>query len=337
MSTIDRSTDEEAIRHAAARWTVRRDRGLSAAEAIEFELWLADDPRHAEAMQRTADVWGRLERIPDAFAQRELAQAARRRAHRRWGLGLMALAAAAVVVLGVTALWYKVREPAPTAPALVAVGPRIVTLADGTVVRLNAGSEVIEAFTPKERRVRLTHGEAYFSVTKNPARPFIVAAGAIDVRAVGTAFNVNFGASHVEVLVTEGKVQLGGAAKAEAAPPLVAAGERAIVSSDGGAADAGDVVVTKVTPDEINQALAWHESLLRLGGATLAEIASEFERRTGEHVEFADPELAQLRVGGRFRADDVDGFANLLSTTFDIEADRPAPGRLVLRKKSLSR
>ena len=41
---------DHTLRAAAARWTVRRDRGLSAAESIEYELWLAADPSHAAAM-----------------------------------------------------------------------------------------------------------------------------------------------------------------------------------------------------------------------------------------------------------------------------------------------
>ena len=41
--------DDSALRSTAARWTVRRDRGLSASESIDYQLWLAADPRHAAA------------------------------------------------------------------------------------------------------------------------------------------------------------------------------------------------------------------------------------------------------------------------------------------------
>ncbi|MES2693853.1 MAG: FecR domain-containing protein [Verrucomicrobiota bacterium] len=370
------SSDNEALRAAAAQWTVRRDRGLSAAESIEFELWLAADPRHAAAMKRSAGAWSLLDRVPDLAAQRELTAVAERRTRRRRVLAfgtLAAMAAAAVVLFSILpASRSSQRQPAvaqASAPALVAAGPREVELADGTQVKLNAGSEVVEDFDLAERRVRLTRGEAHFTVTKDPSRPFIVIAGALRVRAVGTAFNVNFQSSRVEVLVTEGRVKLAtdtpastaaapasavasatgtastsfsvsaAASEADAAQPQLGAGERAVLlsptfsSSSAASAPAPVIVVTRVDAAEISRTLAWHENLVRLGGATLAELAAEFERRFGQTVRIADPEIALLRAGGRVRGDDPEGFANLLATTFDLEVERASDGAWVLRKK----
>lgn len=316
------------IRETAARWAVRRDRGLSSAEAIEFELWLAADERHAAAMRQAEGAWSLLDRVPEPVAQHHLSAATRQRAWWRRSVALGSLAAAAAVVLMVGARWSRPTPREPIPAALVASGLRSVTLADGSVVRLNEGSEIVEEFSATERRVRLTRGEAHFSVTKNPARPFVVSAGALRVQAIGTAFNVSLQPAQVEVLVTEGVVQLQGATPAAA--PLVAAGQRAVLP----AGTAPEIVVTRVDAATMTQALAWQEPLLRLGGATLAEIAAEFERRTGLRVSIPDAELAHLRLGGRFRADDVDGFAGLLATTYDIEVERAADGTLVLRKKN---
>ena len=60
--------DNSALGAQAARWTVRRDRGLSATEAIEFELWLAADERRAAAMERAGGTWARLDQIADDTA-----------------------------------------------------------------------------------------------------------------------------------------------------------------------------------------------------------------------------------------------------------------------------
>ena len=62
MSSPSPDSPESTLRATAARWAVRRDRGLSAAESIDYELWLAADPRHAAAMQRTSAAWSLLDR-----------------------------------------------------------------------------------------------------------------------------------------------------------------------------------------------------------------------------------------------------------------------------------
>ncbi len=332
--------DDSALRATAAQWTIRRDRGLSASESIEYELWLAADPRHAPAMQRSAAAWSLLDRLPESAATPVLAAATRRRSFWRRSLVLTSLAAAAALAL---VAFHLTRPPATersTAVATSPAAPRQLTLSDGTVVQLNTGGEVIEQFTVAERRVLLARGEAHFAVTKNPARPFVVHAGNVDVRAVGTAFNVHLQSAAIDVLVTEGIVQLKSSAEATPAYapvarepiPLLSPGQRAVVSL-APVSPTTSVVVTTATADEISRTLAWQAPLLRLGGQTLAELAREFERTSGRRVVLVDPDLASLRVGGRFRADDLNGFTHLLATTLDLEVDHAADGTLVLRKK----
>jgi transmembrane sensor len=329
----------------AARWTVRRDRGLSATESIEYELWLAADPRHAAAMQRSAGAWSLLDRIPESAAAPVLASCTRRRSFWRRSIVIGSLAAAAALAIVAVRLSHPPANSAsPVASATATTtGPRQLTLSDGTVVQLNTGSEVIEQFTAAERRVLLARGEAHFAVTKIPARPFIVCAGNVDVRAVGTAFNVHLQFATVEVLVTEGVVQLdrppppvlpGTTATPSAPLLLLNANERAVVPL-APVSPATAVVVTTASADEIARTLTWQAPLLRLGGATLAEVVLEFQRRSGQRVILADPALASLRVGGRFRADDLEGFTHLLATTLDFEIEHAADGTLVLRKKKL--
>lgn len=342
---------DESVRRQAAEWIVRRDRGLSARESIEFELWLAADERHAFAIESSHAAWTLLDRIPDEVGQRFSAVAVARRARRRlaaWG----ALASAAVLALA----WLGLRPVAAPVAAVPVVtagapsNPRILTLADGSIVRLNSGGEVVERFTDGERRVELVRGEAHFAVAKNPARPFVVRAGSIEVRAIGTAFNVQLQSAAVAILVTEGRVALEQAAQlprddstpriddAAANPPSavrppmseLAAGQLAVVSL-APASPATSVAVVDLSRDEIARALAWQDPLLRLGGATLAELATEFQHRTGYRLVLADPALADLRVGGRFRADDIEGFVRLLEDNYGVESATSADGTIILR------
>ena len=352
MSAASSPSDDSALPATAAQWTIRRDRGLSATESIDYELWLAADPRHAAAMQRSSAAWSLLDRIPEKAAAPVLATATRRRSFWRRSVVLASLATAAALALVALRFTRSSALPSPdlaaTAATSPASAPRQLTLSDGTVVQLNTGGEVLEQFTAAERRVLLSHGEAHFAVTKNPARPFVVRAGNVDVRAVGTSFNVHLKAATVDVLVTEGVVQLNRPSAQVpvvtiAAPtdnlPRLTANERAVVSlaptsPTSPTSLAPAIVVTTATPDDIALTLAWQAPLLRLGGSTLAELVLEFQRRSGQRVILADPALASLRVGGRFRADDLAGFTHLLATTLDLEVEHTSDDTLVLRKKS---
>lgn len=228
--------------------------------------------------------------------------------------------------------------PAAALASAPAAMPETRVLADGTTVRLNAGAVVQPVFTPAERRIRLERGEAYFIVQHDAARPFIVEAKGVAVRAVGTAFNVRLKDAGVDVLVTRGRVEVDAAqtrngipntevATRPTAPPMVDAGQRAIVDL---LPAAPQIVVTAVTADVLARELAWREPLLSLGGATLAELALQFERNTGRKLVLRDPALGSVRIGGRFPSDDLDGFVRLLEENYGLMCERTANGTLLL-------
>jgi len=213
------------------------------------------------------------------------------------------------------ALGVKQRSPAPPIEA----GYRQQVLDDGTLVELNRGARVAVTFTAAERRVRLERGEALFTVAKNPARPFVVEAGGVTVRAVGTAFNVRLGAAEVDVLVTEGRVQLDRVATPLRAPALLEAGHRIAVPFVGETPSAA-----AVSREEIDHELAWQPRLLDFASTPLADVAIEFNRRNRVQLVIADEALRALPIGASFRSDNVDGFVRLLEASFGVQAERTA-------------
>ena len=213
-------------------------------------------------------------------------------------------------------------------------------LPDGSRVDLDTGSSVEVAFEPGLRRVRLSRGQAHFDVAKDPDRPFVVSAGGVEVRAVGTAFAVQLATDDVEVVVTEGRVEVGNAGGTEpsstdattgqvdpsgrapaneghkpSAAVLVAAGNRIVVPV------AMPLAATAVplTSTELEQRLAWRQSRLEFTDTSLAEAAALFNARNGKRLRIDDPNVAALRITGVFRADNVEGFAALVSSSFDLD------------------
>lgn len=329
--------DDSSLRDTAARWVVRRDRGLSAVEQNEFEAWLRADPRHESALKRSSAVWARFEAPGAQPAVKVIPPKPRSEpTWLRWGGMAAAIAMAGLIYLQLRPGDSPEAEVAQvqTSPADV---PQTRVLADGTLARLNAGAIVVEDYSAAERTVQLLQGEAYFAVTKDLARPFVVVADGVRIRAVGTAFGVSLLDKEIDVLVTEGTVEVAAAVPAVAssasepapAAPLVTAGHRAVVAR-GTAAERSPVVVSEVDIVEVNRANSWRGGLLRLGGATLAELVREFEQQTGRKVVLADPTLETMRVGGRFPGDDVDGFVRVLEQHYGVRARREADGTLTL-------
>lgn len=250
------------------------------------------------------------------------------------------LAAAVVLALIAVDRPWRASEPGPiqaaepTAPNPPPVpnAPATRLLADGSVVRLKDAAEIVESFTPGERRVRLVRGEAFFTVAKDADRPFFVGVGEVTVRAVGTAFSVQFEPKTVNVLVTEGTVRVTPAAPvnglADAASALVVAGHRAVVAHE----SATTVAVTAVSMDEMARVLAWNVPMLELAGATLGELVRAFSTQTGRRIEIGDPALAEVRIGGRFPTDDAEGFVRVLEEIYSLKAERTADGVIVLKK-----
>jgi len=340
----------------AAAWVVRRDRGLSAQEVIALERWLAADTRHAAAFARAEVGWGGLDVIPQGLAREVLASAKPRP---RLSL-LVGVPLAAVAVLALV-LWVR-RAPQDEAPLpllsalaehtlLAEASPTQHTLPDGSRLSLNHRSEIAEVFTESERRLRLLRGEAHFDVSQDLQRPFVVEAGGVEVRAVGTAFNVNLHSASLEILVTEGVVELGlrrnqGVSFAQRSSEETAAFPNAQTlkprqhanvvfvpeRSDMLKTTEPAIVVTTLEPEAVARVIAWQEPLRRLRGMTLAELALGLEQRTGQRVVFADAEIGELRLGGRFRADDAEGFVSVVSTLLDVEVERGSSGELVVRK-----
>ncbi len=326
----------------AADWVARRDRGLTAAEQDEYLQWLHEDAqrgpmvaRHEATLRRMKGLaqWQPIlsqETNPDLFAPRR---------HRiRRALPVLAAAAVAVGIF-----FLRPSPPVPIARETLSnhylrVNDR-QALADGSIVELRDGSHIEVNFTAAERRVRLTGGEAHFTVAKNPHRPFIVEAGGVAVRAIGTAFNVRLDAATVEVLVTEGRVHVDSDLPANATSPaitvtpmVVGASQRTVVPLSAAAAAVAKVAIVSVTPAQVREVLAWQAPRLQFHETPLGEAVAEFNRHNLHHLVIGDPELGAIPIGGTFRVDNVDGFVRLLEVTLGIHGESRSANETVLQR-----
>lgn len=311
----------------AAEWVSRVDAGLSEVEAASLARWRSQSPSHEEAFARLSRSWEFMAGLREAPAAKPCVPRKRKTPRLAILAGFAALAAA-------LALCLRLSFPESTAPAAalyatsVSEESRTVSLEDGSVVELARGTRLSVRFSPGRRDLELLSGEANFSVAKDKARPFVVQAGAVSVRAVGTVFRVQRLADNVAVRVSEGRVQVEGCpssvvvgqGQAPRGGISLVAGESALLPL------AGAIYATGMTGKEVGDAGA----SLQFDEKPLREIVEDFNRRGSVQLVLADPSLAALPLSGRFRTDNTEAFVRLLESAGLARAERRSPAEIVL-------
>lgn len=322
------------IEAAALHWFGLRDAGaMTPAQEREFEAWLAADARHRRSYTELDSMWdkfGTLRDLAGAVPDPDLVKPIGWWSSWRSNPWPAAMAAAAAILLTV-ALWRPWEPAVLTEVAMTAVGSlRTMNLPDGSVILLNTDTQVEVNYLPTERRVTLLKGEAHFTVAKNKDRPFIVTADKVDVRAVGTAFNVRLKSAAVEVLVTEGKVRVDDAQGrsllpaspdlvAKKATPVLGAGEKVVVDL----VSARPVpMVASLAGAEMDRALAWQKETLEFEDVPLSEVVAEFNRYNIHQLVIADESLGRRQFGGKFRPGGYDALVQMLERSFEVRVER---------------
>lgn len=232
---------------------------------------------------------------------------------------------------------------------IVAAGAAVIeperrVLPDGSIIELKGNADVRVDFAGMARRVTLVSGEAHFQVAKDTRRPFVVQAGGVEVRAVGTAFSVQLERQQVEVLVTEGRVAVERTAGeipdsrasqrvTDSPAPLAVldAGRRVLVeraAQDG----SGSPVVSELTASEIDAHLAWRVPRLDFTRTPLSEAVPLINRHSRVKLILGDSAVGDVRLSGILQADNLETLLRLLEAEHGVTAEWRGTSEVVLRR-----
>lgn len=185
-------------------------------------------------------------------------------------------------------------------------GEYSVTLADGTVVSLNAASELRYpvAFTGERREVFLS-GEGYFEVATDSARPFVVRTEAARVRAYGTEFNVNaYAGAGMRTVLVDGKVGVSGRDSEE--ERVLRPSQLAVCDEEGRLLEVRDV--------DVFPYIAWKEGQFVFKDENLERILEVLSRWYDVDVEWRDEAVKALHFTGHIRKyDDIEVILNAIN------------------------
>ena len=320
------SVDEEA-----AAWVAQlAGRAAAADERARFDDWVGRSPTHAAAYEEALRTWRDLAAMRESEQYRALLGKPTLRERIVSGLRSPRWAAVAVGTVAVFAVvWLVVSLDAlpflhrPTQVATQVAEVRETTLPDGTRVVLGADSQLNFEVTQRVRRAAVVGGDAYFDVAHDTARPFTVSIDDVQVRVVGTQFEIRRRSGEVSVAVAEGTVDVSRTNAAEAAVRLHR-GEALITG------DNAPLSIRAVEPADI---AAWRSGRLVYDNAELRAVVADANRYARTRIVVADPQLESLRVTTSFRASQVEGMIETLQAALPLIAERQADGGIVLRAR----
>lgn len=212
-----------------------------------------------------------------------------------------------------------------------------IILPDGTVVRLNGSSRLIynNAFNNNVREVEL-EGEAYFDVTKDSNRPFIVHTSNIDIKVLGTLFNVKSYEEDqtIETTLLRGSIEVYNKDNPSAPKVILKPNEKLVFLKDhdektelqkGIDANSsrkmipdGNISISNLShskPDSLKEETSWLYNKLVIDGDDFTKMAQKMERWYGVKIEILSPELEQHHFKGIFEKETVQQALDALQLT----------------------
>ncbi|WP_428669677.1 FecR family protein [Reyranella sp.] len=312
----------EPSRAEAAEWLLRLQ---AAPEDLalrqDFETWLAGDESRPRAWRSVQRVWGLSGGLPAPPEDTGAVAPPPRARIKGWRVLGVALAALAAFYLApIIALQWE-------ADYTTSVGElRDVTLEDGSLIHLDAGSAIAVNYGATRREVSLLAGRAFFEVVPGADRPFVVRADDVTVTVTGTAFEVRAAADGLAVSVRSGTVEVEADRDGRPARRLTA-GERLAIDRH-----SRKVEQARIAPEDV---ASWREGRLVVDGVSLAEVVEELGRHHRGFIVIRDPALAARRVTGvfdlRHPVDALDAIArsqraSITQITSHLLLLAPAPG-----------
>lgn len=205
-----------------------------------------------------------------------------------------------------------------------------ILLPDGSQVWVNSSSKLTysKTFSKKSREVFLD-GEAYFDVVKDPAHPFIVHTSSIDIRALGTAFNVKSYAADptIEATLVHGSIEVTRPGRTDAPKVMLKPHEKLVfnknlepmlVKGDSKTShlDLADAILVKAVkrnrPDSEIVETAWVYNKLIFEDTRLSEIAGQMEKWYNVNIEIESPVLADYSLTGSFVNENIEEALKML-------------------------
>jgi len=331
MEKRDQNIDIELItRHISGE--------ASTSEEKELKRWLAKDPENSKLLDQYTLVWKKLGRVESvagidldaewnvlesrmAESEKVVSLQPGRKRSASFYIARIAVAAMLAVVLTFTGIYTVNRFGYKTLATMNQ--PKELVLPDGSNVTLNHFSSLKypRKFSGEIRSIELD-GEGFFEVESDPDHPFVINTRDVDIKVLGTSFNVNAYSENaaVEVTVETGEVA------------VTRHGEvpRTIILKPGNRGVYKKTEETlEITQDIDKNYLAWKTKSFVFEDQTLLDISQQLNRVYQAEIIINSDSLKDARITTTFEDQSLDAILNVLSATLDLDV-RKSNGQIIL-------
>jgi len=190
-------------------------------------------------------------------------------------------------------------------------------LTDGSKIKLNVNSELTypEQFEEKTREVKLV-GEAFFEISPNKVKPFIIHSNKANICVVGTSFNVKSNTEFVEVYVKTGKVQLYGIDVLSNDTNMVT-----LIPGEKGFYDFRTNKAYKQDSPNEND-LFWISKTLIFHKTELAEVIGTLKEKYNVNIMLKDNKLKELKLSATFENQSIDSVLEIIAASLNIKVSK---------------
>ncbi|MDR2918794.1 MAG: FecR domain-containing protein [Tannerella sp.] len=294
------------------------DRQASAEDKAAIKQWLEESPANQEEFYRERQFFGAMimnSGVPENQIQKEQERGLTRTpGYRKIVRELVKIAA--IVLLTATGVLYFMYNKAEEGreswlSVIVPAGQRAnVLLPDGTNVWLNARTQLRYpgVFASKKREIEL-NGEAYFEVSQDKGKPFIVHTDKCEIEVLGTKFNVDAYSDSEDFFAAlmEGSVRV--TDRSEKTNTLILQPDYLTTFRN------GILVAEKITDYDY---FRWRDGLVCFREMGFVQLMHRFEKCYGIQIEINNPRLSEYAFTGKFRISD--GIDNALRV---LQRDAP--------------
>jgi len=394
-NNVEGFTNKTIINEEAAQWVLLLEDTpeLSKKQIAQLNAWVATSNVHRECLENMVNSWGEMDLLSSVMLPQEMRKTSMfstllaklffpilaiyaflSTCIKQKNQLLRPVVAMSILVCVMTWLMISLNPTGTKTEDFVfntEMGEHLShVMPDGSILWLNSSTIIKVDYSKDYRRINLIKGEAHFEVAKDATRPFEVYADDRLVRAIGTAFTVHKVKGAIEVLVSEGTVELAivdntlvvipddyQAIQVEQNfqqnteekvtsqnPSIVATKPPTKVKKMLGTLTAGQRIsipihndniseIDELDSSEVTRFLSWKEGKLVFAGESLEEVIKEITRHTTVQIDVLDPKLKSMRIGGQFQVGETDTLFYVLESGFGISVNKLNDNHVQLRVK----